>query len=81
MKVSEAQKKVLREMGNKKNVLVNADEATPQWWLDGGGAVRGNVAGALIKHGLVKLTGKEGGHPGTLLFTATTRGRVAVFTI
>lgn len=81
MKISEAQKKVLRDMGKKPNALVNGDEGTPQWWIDGGGAVRRNVARALIKRGLVELTGKEGGQPGILMFTATTRGRVAVFTI
>lgn len=81
MSVSHAQLKVLREMGQRRNALVNGDEAKHPYWIDGGGSVRKNVAEALIRKGYVELTGKEGGQPGILLFTATTKGRVAAFII
>ena len=77
MKISEAQRKVLRQMGTKRNALVNGDEGTPQWWIEGGYGVHGNVARALLKRKLIELTGREGGHPGVLFFTATLDGRAA----
>lgn len=82
MKVSESQKAVLREMGQRHNALVNGDEGpAPDWWIEGGRVVHSSVAKALVRKGLVELTGKVGGQPGILFFTATERGRVVVFQI
>lgn len=78
MNITEPQRKLLLRMGDKTNILVNGDEGTPQWWIEGGSGANGNVARALYRRGLIALTGKEGGHPGILLFTRTPAGRAAV---
>lgn len=72
--VTDAQRRLIVEMGFRPNVLCNGDESSPMWWLDGGGAVKANVAKALIKKGFVRLTKHEGGHPGLLCFTVTEAG-------
>lgn len=73
-----AQRKLIVNMGFRSNVLANGDEYSPKWWLEGGGAVKSNVAEALIRRGYVRLTGREGGHPGILLYTVTAKGRGAL---
>ena len=64
---------VLNRIGE--NTLANGDEGSPQWWVEGGGAVRGPTAMVLIKRGLLKLTGHAGGHPGVDYFHITDAGR------
>jgi len=78
MKLSEAQRRLIIAMGFRQNVLVNGDENTPMWWLEGGGAVKANVAKSLIKRGLISLTGHVGGQPGVLFYTITPAGRAAL---
>lgn len=77
-KLSDAQIELLRRIGIRRNALVNGDEGDPQWWIDGGYGAKAHVAKALVRKGLVELTGREGGQPGVLFFTITDAGRAAL---
>ncbi|MBN8968978.1 MAG: hypothetical protein J0G95_11015 [Rhizobiales bacterium] len=78
MKLTEAQRKLIVAMGFRSNALANGDEYSPMWWLEGGHAVKANVAKSLIKRRLIRLTKHEGGQPGILFFTITPAGRRAL---
>lgn len=74
-----AQRDLIIRMGFVPHALRNGDEYRPMWWLEGrSGAVKANVAQSLIRQGLVRFTGKWGGHPGILGFTVTAAGRAAL---
>ena len=77
-RLSDAQRRLLTDIGFVPNKLRNGDELQPMWWLEGGGAVKANVAKSLIRRGYVKYTGKWGGQPGILGFTVTKAGRLAL---
>lgn len=78
MKLTDAQRALIIAMGFVPNALKNSDEQSPRWFIEGGGAVKRNVAEALIRKGYVKYSGKWGGHPGVLGFTVTPAGRAAI---
>lgn len=78
MKLTEAQRSLIVAMGFRSNALANGDEYRPMWWLEGGEAVKANVAKSLVRLGLVKFTKHEGGQPGVLFFTVTPAGRAAL---
>lgn len=78
LKLTKAQRALIVEMGFISNALRNSDEQSPRWYIEGGRAVKRNVAEALIRRGFIKFTGKWGGHPGILGFTVTPAGRVAL---
>jgi hypothetical protein len=78
VKLTEAQATLLRAMGETPNALRNYDEGSPKWWIEGGRAARHSVARALIRRRLVVFSGHWGGQPGTLGFTTTPAGRLAL---
>lgn len=61
--------------------LMNADEVSPMWWLEGGSGVlrvhRG-TAYALCKTGFLKHIRHWGGFPGMDAFTISDAGRTAL---
>lgn len=67
---------VLRSIGERE--LCNGDEGAPQWWVDGGDAVRGGTAKALYRRGYLFLTRHAGGQPGVDYFRITDLGRAVV---
>ena len=77
-KLTKAARDLLTTMGIRSNILVNGDEHSPKWWLDGGFGVKANVAESLVRRGYVRLTRHEGGQPGVLSFTVTPEGRAAL---
>jgi hypothetical protein len=78
-KLTKAQRDLIVAIGFVPNALMNGDEYTPKWWLEGRpGAVKANVAESLIRRGWVRLSGKWGGQPGILGFTITEAGRAAL---
>lgn len=76
--ITDAQRRLIVTMGFRKGVLCNGDEGSPTWWIDGGDAVKHNVAQSLYKRGFIALTGHAGGHPGVDYFTVTAAGRAAL---
>jgi len=77
-KLTPALRALLEDMGNRVDGLKNDDENSPMWWIEGGHAVRGNVAAVALRRGLITLSGKWGGQPGLLGFTRTDLGRKAL---
>ena len=77
-RLTEAQRVLIIAMGFRSNALLNCDEYSPMWWLEGGGAVKANVARSIIRKGYARYTGKWGGQPGILGFTVTPAGRAAL---
>ncbi|MCO5129782.1 MAG: hypothetical protein M9932_04365 [Xanthobacteraceae bacterium] len=78
MKLTEAQRGLIIAMGFRSNALANGDEYSPMWWLEGGDAVKANVAKSLINRKMIRLTKHEGGQPGILFYTVTSAGRAAL---
>ena len=76
--ITRAQADLLSRMGFVPHALKNDDELRPKWWLEGGGAVKANVAQSLWRLGFVRLTGHWGGMPGMDGFTVTAAGREAL---
>ncbi|TGQ11184.1 hypothetical protein EN858_14775 [Mesorhizobium sp. M4B.F.Ca.ET.215.01.1.1] len=76
-KLTEAQREVLSLMGNGPD-LRNFDECSPQWWIEGRGAVYKRTAEFLVKHRMVEYCAHWGGQPGILGFRITEAGRAAL---
>ena len=77
MKLTESQLEVLSKCTDGPN-LRNGDENTPQWWVEGHGAVYKRTAEFLVRNKLVELCQRWGGHPGILGFRITPAGRAAL---
>lgn len=77
-KLTSAQREVLSQMRGDAPDLRNGDEGTPQWWIEGRGAVYKRTAEALVRAGHVQYCTKWGGDPGVLGFRITESGRSAL---
>lgn len=77
VKLTEAQRDVLSRCNDKPD-LRNGDEYTPQWWIEGHGAVYKRTAEFLVRNSLVEYCARWGGHPGVLGFRITDAGRAAL---
>jgi hypothetical protein len=73
-KLTAAQRRVLAMCTDGPN-LRNGDECTPQWWIEGYGAVHKRTAEFLARNKLVEYCARWGGHPGILGFRITPAGR------
>lgn len=77
MKLTEAQMDVLAKCTDGP-CLRNGDECTPQWWIEGHGAVYKRTAESLVRRGMVEYCARWGGHPGILGYRITDAGRAAL---
>ena len=77
VKLTKAQLDILSMCTDGPN-LRNGDEYTPQWWIEGSGAVHKRTAEFLVRNRFVELCARWGGHPGILGFHITDAGRAAL---
>jgi hypothetical protein len=76
-RLTKAQKDILSQL-DKGADLVNGDEYTPQWWIDGGSRCHPRSAVVLSRSPYVQLYRYEGGQPGVLFYRITPAGRAAL---
>lgn len=77
-KLSSAQITLLHVLSQGNRRLVNCDECTPMWWVEGGPKCSTSTARTLAKTPYVQLVKHEGGWPGIDYFSITPAGRAAL---
>ena len=75
-KLTEAGRRILTDLGEGR--LMNGDEGSPMWWIEGGRGVHASTARALVRDRFVTLAAHFGGHPGVDAFETSEAGRRAL---